>query len=64
MADETNLDNPAHWRALAEKARAIVRKLKDPEARRIMLGVVTAYEQMARLAEARVAAKGSPKKSD
>ena len=51
-------DDPAHWRMLATEVRAQAGAMQDPQAKRKMLDVAYAYEQMAKAAEARRAGFG------
>jgi len=48
-------DDPLVWVHRAEQARALAGELPDPGARKTMISVATAYEQMAKLAEKRAA---------
>ena len=41
-----------HWLRRAEEARNLAEGLKDPEARRAMLGVAAEYEALAKYADA------------
>jgi hypothetical protein len=51
------IDVAKHWRARAEEARALADQLRDPESRRIMLGIAVSYVILARRAEEREASK-------
>jgi len=51
-------DDPAHWRMLAAEVRAQAGAMHDPQARRKMLDVAEAYEQMAVAAEEHQAGLG------
>jgi hypothetical protein len=53
------VDDPEHWRSRAEEARSIAEELSDPEAKRMMLRIVSDYERLAERAELR-ATKQSP----
>jgi hypothetical protein len=48
-----------HWLRQAAQARNVAEGLKDPEARRAMLGVAAEYEALARYADA-MAKAGPP----
>ena len=48
------MDDPEHWRARAEEARVHAEQMKDPETRRMMLGIAESYEQIARRADERL----------
>jgi hypothetical protein len=52
-------DDPEHWRQRAQESRAIADQLDDPAAKQTMLEIAEAYEQLAVLAERRVAPKAS-----
>jgi hypothetical protein len=49
----TIIDEPAHWRSRAEKARTNADQMKSPESRRTMLEIATRYDRLAELAERR-----------
>jgi hypothetical protein len=49
-------DDAKHWRRRARESRSIADRL-DPAARRTMLQIAEAYEQLAELAEKRRASK-------
>lgn len=51
------IDDPAHWRRHAEEARRTAGQLDDPANKKILLGIAEAYEQLATLAEAKLASK-------
>ena len=60
---ELPINYPEYWRRRAEEARALAEMIEDPEAKRMMMGVVEGYDRLAEYAEARQAAKESkPKK--
>jgi hypothetical protein len=46
------LNDPAHWRRLAEETRRVAEQLDDPLAKRTLLEVAEHYEQIAVIAEA------------
>ena len=48
------LDDVEHWSARACEHRALVSQFRDPEAKRILLAIAIAYEEMAVYAEKRV----------
>jgi hypothetical protein len=47
------IDDPDNLRSHAEEARMMAEQMIDPEAKRMMMGVVETYERLARRAEAR-----------
>ena len=47
------INHPEYWRSRAEEARALAEMLEDPEAKRMMMGVVEGYEQLAKYSEVR-----------
>jgi hypothetical protein len=47
------IDGARQWRARAEEARTLAEQLKDPESKRIMLGVALSYVTFAQRAEER-----------
>jgi hypothetical protein len=53
MNKPSPIDDPAHWRQLAEEARRMADQLADPETKQMMLGIAASYEELARIAEAR-----------
>jgi hypothetical protein len=59
MARSSMNDDPKHWRQLAQEARASADQLDDPIAKKTMLEIAEGYEQMAVLAEKRMASKAS-----
>jgi hypothetical protein len=50
-------DDPKHWRQRAQEARAAAAQLDDPDAKKTMLEVADGYEQLAVLAEKKVASQ-------
>ena len=48
------LDDVEHWSARACEHRALAGQFRDPEAKRILLAIAMAYEEMALYAEKRV----------
>ena len=42
------LSNPRYWELRAEEARVIAQDMKDPEARRMMIGVADTFDLLAR----------------
>jgi hypothetical protein len=42
---------PDYWQSRADEARAMADQFRDPEQKKIMLGIAQGYEQMARAAE-------------
>jgi len=59
MPTPPKIDDPAYWRRRSEEARRTADGLDDPIAKKTMLEIATSYEQLARLAEARLAPKTS-----
>jgi hypothetical protein len=51
----TNEDDPMHWRRCAEEARRHAEKIVDPVARKVLNEIAEAYEQLATLAEGKLA---------
>ena len=47
------LNDSAHWLQRAQEARATAEGIKDPDAKRVMLGIAESYEQLARRADRR-----------
>jgi hypothetical protein len=46
--ESTNID--AHWRTLAEQARASADGVSDPVSKRVLYGIAESYESLARRA--------------
>jgi len=53
------IDDPGHWRQCAEEARRTADQLDDPVAKKTMLEIADAYEQLATLAEPKLASRPS-----
>ena len=51
------INDPTHWRQRAEEARRVADQLDDPIAKETMLAIAQSYEQLAVLAEAKIAPK-------
>ncbi len=51
------INDPKHWRDRAEQARILADELTDPDAKRRMLRIAADYEELAKRAERRLAAK-------
>jgi len=51
------INDPKHWRDRAEQARTLADELTDPDAKRRMLRIAADYEELAKRAERRLAAK-------
>jgi hypothetical protein len=51
------INDPKHWRERAEEAHTVADDLTDPESKRMMLRIADNYEELARRAEKRLAAK-------
>ena len=47
------VDSAKHWRARAEEARDIAEQLKNPESKRVMLGIAVSYIALAQMASKR-----------
>ena len=47
------LDKPERWRKRAEEIRTIADGMRDPDAKRFMLGLAKSYEELAKRAEDR-----------
>jgi hypothetical protein len=54
------IDDASVWRARAEEARDLAHHLRDPESKRIMLGIAVSYVILAERAEER---QGKKRKS-
>ena len=55
------INDPPHWRRRAEEARRIANQLDDPIAKKTMLDIAHSYDQLAALAEAKLAPRVAPK---
>jgi hypothetical protein len=55
--DKVPINDPKHWRDGAEEARTVADEMKDPDSKRQMLRIAADYEELARRAEKRLAAK-------
>lgn len=53
MKSPTLKDDAGHWRQRAQESRSIADQLDDPVAKKTMLEIAEAYEQLAVLAERR-----------
>jgi hypothetical protein len=51
------IDVAKHWRARAEEARDLADQLRDPESKRILLGIAVSYVILAQRAEEREASR-------
>jgi hypothetical protein len=47
------IDDPTRWRQRADEARRMADQLADPVSKQTMLEIAAAYEQLAKIAEAR-----------
>jgi hypothetical protein len=59
MAASSLQDDPKRWRQLAQDARVAADRLGDPDAKRTMLEIAEGYEQLASLAEKKMASKSN-----
>jgi hypothetical protein len=48
-------DEPAHWRRCAEEARRVSKQTVDPISKKTLAEIADAYEQLAALAQGRLA---------
>jgi hypothetical protein len=51
------INDPKHWRERAEQARVHAEQISDPKSRKTMLKIAADYDELARRAEKRLAAK-------
>ena len=51
---KTPINDPKHWRELAEKTRVHAEQMKDPDSKRKTLRLAADYEELARRAERRL----------
>jgi hypothetical protein len=51
----TLLDDPQHWRDLAEEARAMADDMSEGQFKQTMLNIVADYERLAKRCEERLA---------
>jgi len=51
------INDPKHWRERAEEARTVAEQLTDLDSKRRMLRIADDYEELARRAEKRLAAR-------
>ena len=49
---ETDVDTPEHWRKRAKEARILAEE-RDPNPKRVMLGIAQSYEKLAKAADER-----------
>jgi hypothetical protein len=54
MMTKLSIDDPNYFWSRAEEARIMAEQMTDPQAMRMMLGVMQTYEKLARRAEARL----------
>ena len=57
MTTPPMIDDPGHWRRRAEESRRTADQLNDPADKKTLLDIAEAYEQLATLAEAKLASK-------
>lgn len=53
----SRIDDPKRWRNRADEVLAIADQMKDPECKRILVGIAQSYAELARNAEARRTAR-------
>jgi hypothetical protein len=53
------LNDARHWRERAEEVRIQAQHMRDPEAKRYMLGIARSYELLAQRAEERAKGTGA-----
>jgi len=51
------IDDARQWRERAEEARDLAEQLKNPESKRILLGIAVSYVALAKIAEERDTAR-------
>ena len=59
MANSSMRDEPEHWRQRAKDARAAADRLDAPDAKRMLLEIAKAYEELASMAEKKQASASS-----
>jgi hypothetical protein len=52
MVDQRDIKDPKYWRARAGEARAQAAQMRDPRAKRALLGIAENYDQLAERTEA------------
>jgi hypothetical protein len=55
MAHPSMKDDPMYWRQLAQDTRAAAGQLRDPESKKTLLEIADGYEQLAMIAEKKMA---------
>jgi hypothetical protein len=58
------VNNPRYWRSYAEETLAIAEQMKDPECKRLLMGVAETYAELARRALAAGQASGNNRAED
>jgi hypothetical protein len=54
------LDDPGHWRGCAKEARAVASHMSDPKTKETLLDIAGCYDDLAKQAEERLAARSAP----
>jgi hypothetical protein len=54
------LDDPGHWRGCAQEARAVAGHMSDPKTKETLLDIAACYDDLAKQAEERLAARNAP----
>jgi hypothetical protein len=54
------LDDPGHWRGCAREARAVASHMTDPKTKETLLDIAACYDDLAKQAEERLAARDTP----
>jgi hypothetical protein len=54
MVDQRDIKNPEYWRARVGEARAQADQMRDPRAKRALLGIAENYDQLAERTEAMI----------
>src|SRR5262245_9501723 len=57
-------NNPTYWRSYAEETRIVAEQMKDPDCKRLLMGVAETYAELARRALAGDASKNDNRAPD